>query len=126
MRAMGWDGTGWQNCRGRRPRVITGWPPPSVSSLRRDSAMDDTGPTPRDGRILILVVGIPGASSRLRWSRDGQAQRKQTGGGQNKVGTYKSWKAPLDPTVVISSERVRRDCSRDRKAQTRGEKQSHK
>ena len=28
--------------------------------------------------------------------------------------------------MVISSERMRRDCSRDRKAQTRGEKQSHK
>jgi hypothetical protein len=28
--------------------------------------------------------------------------------------------------VVISSERMRRDCSRDRKTQTRGEKQSHK
>lgn len=44
MRGMGWDGTGWQNCKGPPvQRVITGWLPPFDSSLRRDSAMDDTG-----------------------------------------------------------------------------------
>lgn len=62
MRGMGWDGTGWQNCKGRQskesnrlatairlefaPRLGDGW------MIRV--------PTPRDGRDGILLVGISG------------------------------------------------------------------
>lgn len=119
-----WDGMerDGKTVGGRLARVITRWRPPFDSSLRRDSAMDDTGATPRDGQDGILLVDRP-LQILLRRLRMAKLEGSRWRGADR---TYKSWKAPLDPTVVISSERMRRDCSRDRKAQTRGEKQSHK
>lgn len=99
MRGMGWDGVKDNG------KIVGGWAPPVKShtrpgyrpfepSLRRNSGMFDTGLSPKDDQDgNDAMAKRPTAMD----FSDGQARRKQMEGGAQ-IGTYKSWKAPLDPT----------------------------
>lgn len=80
---MGWK-RGWQDCRG--PVKSHGGLATAIdSSLRRDAAMEDSGPTPRDGQNVIPQVDVRGANGQLRWIRMAKLEgsKQMSGGGQD-------------------------------------------